>query len=95
MTNGRYANVWDALVDASQEAEHLRLKSTIMLALSRAVASWNLPQAKAAKRLQITQPRLDDLLEGKIDQFSLDALVNLLANADLRLEGQIVMCGVS
>ena len=89
MANERYANVWDALVDSPEEAENLRLRSQLMIALSRAVASWELSQAEAARRLRVTQPRLNDLLKGKIDKFSLDALVNLLAGASLRLEVQI------
>jgi predicted XRE-type DNA-binding protein len=43
-------------------------------------------QAQAAKRFGITQPRLNDLLRGKIDKFSLDALVNILAAAGMRVE---------
>ncbi|MFO5842689.1 helix-turn-helix domain-containing protein, partial [Klebsiella pneumoniae] len=53
---------------------------------TRTIKEWDLPQKDAAARLHVTQPRLNDLLKGKIDKFSLDALVNLLDAADLALE---------
>ncbi|MFJ4068836.1 helix-turn-helix domain-containing protein [Pseudomonas sp. NPDC089996] len=86
MANEISTSVWDALVDSAEEAENLRLRSKLMLALTKAVRAWDLPQKEAAKRLHVTQPRLSELLNGKIDKFSLDALVNLLANADLEVD---------
>jgi predicted XRE-type DNA-binding protein len=86
MANERATSVWDALVDTPEEAENLRIRSKLMRAITRAVKSWDVPQTEAARRLHITQPRLNDLLKGKIDKYSLDALVNLLANADLEIE---------
>lgn len=89
MSNERYASVWDALVDSPEEAENLRIRSQLMMALSRAVKSWDVPQKQAAERLRVTQPRLNDLLKGKIDKFSLDALVNLLGGANLQIEIEV------
>lgn len=86
MTNERSASVWDALADSPEEAENLRLRSKLMRVLTKAVRSWDLPQKEAARRLRVTQPRLSDLLNGKVDKFSLDALVNLLAMANLEVE---------
>ncbi|MBV4505334.1 XRE family transcriptional regulator [Pseudomonas sp. BW13M1] len=86
MTNERSASVWDALFDSPEEAENLRLRAKLMRVLTRIVRSWDLPQKDAARRLHLTQPRLSDLLNGKIDKFSLDALVNILANADLEVD---------
>lgn len=86
MANERSTSVWDALVDSPEEAQNLRVRSKLMRAISRNVKAWDIPQKEAAARLHITQPRLNDLLKGKIDKFSLDALVNLLANADLEIE---------
>ncbi|MFA0997892.1 MULTISPECIES: helix-turn-helix domain-containing protein [Pseudomonas syringae group] len=85
MPNERYTSVWDALIDTPQEAENLRVRSELMMALTRAVNGWGLPQREAATRLHITQPRLNDLLKGKVDKFSLDALVNLLSGANLKI----------
>jgi predicted XRE-type DNA-binding protein len=86
MANERSTSVWDALVDSPEEAENLRVRSKLMRAISRTVKSWEISQKEAAERLHVTQPRLNDLLKGKIDKFSLDALVNMLANADLEIE---------
>lgn len=89
MANERYASVWDALVDAPEEAENLRVRSQLMRALARTVKSWDVSQQEAANRLHVTQPRVNDLLKGKIDKFSLDALVNLLTGANLKIEVEV------
>jgi predicted XRE-type DNA-binding protein len=86
MANERATSVWDALVDTPEEAENLRVRSQLMRAIVRVVKAWDIPQTEAARRLNVTQPRLNDLLKGKVDKFSLDALVNLLAGADLEIE---------
>lgn len=86
MANERSSSVWDALVDSPEEAENLRLRSKLMRVLTKTVRSWDLPQKDAARQLNVTQPRLSELLNGKIDKFSLDALVNLLASANLEVE---------
>lgn len=86
MANERSTSVWDALVDSPEEAENLRLRSKLMRVLTKTVRSWDLPQKDAARQLHVTQPRLSELLNGKIDKFSLDALVNLLACADLEID---------
>ena len=86
MANERSSSVWDALVDSPEEAENLRLRSKLMRVLTKTVRSWDLPQKDAARQLHVTQPRLSELLNGKIDKFSLDALVNLLACANLEVD---------
>ncbi|MBD9634613.1 helix-turn-helix domain-containing protein [Pseudomonas sp. PDM19] len=90
MANERATNVWDALVDSPEEAENLRIRAQLMRELTRTVNGWDVPQKDAAARLHVTQPRLNDLLKGKIDKFSLDALVNLLGAAGLNLEISVV-----
>lgn len=86
MANERVTSVWDVLVDSPEEAENLRVRSQLMQAIKQVVNDWNISQKEAAQRLHITQPRLNDLLKGKIDKFSLDALVNMLASANLKIE---------
>ena len=83
-----FESVWDALEATPAEASNLRLRADLMIALSARVAKWETTQVAAAQRLGITQPRLNDLMRGRIDRFSLDALVNLAAKAGLviRLE---------
>lgn len=86
MANERYSNVFDAFADTPEEAANLRLRSLLMIKIGGYIESWGLGQKDAAKRLGITQPRLSELLKGKIDKFSLDALVNILDAADLQLD---------
>jgi predicted XRE-type DNA-binding protein len=90
MTSDRvFESVWDALEDSPAEAAHMRLRSDLMIAVQEAVAAWGVTQAEAAKRLSVTQPRLNDLVRGRIDKFSLDALVDLAARAGLTLRMEI------
>ena len=74
-----YASVWDALADTPEEAANLRLRSTLMQQIARLVARKGWTQAEAAVRCGVTQPRINDLLRGRIARFSLDALVNIAA----------------
>jgi predicted XRE-type DNA-binding protein len=77
-------NVFEDLGFSPGEAENLILRAQLMSKI-RTVAS-DMTQAQAAKRFGVSQPRLNDVLRGKIDKFSLDALVNMLAAAGLRVE---------
>jgi predicted XRE-type DNA-binding protein len=83
-----FASVWDALEETPEAAVHMRLRSELAIAVRAAVEGWNLTQAEAARRLGVTQPRLNDLLRGRVSRFSLDALVGLAERAGLtvRLE---------
>ena len=69
------------------EAQNLAVRAELMSQIRR--ASKGLTQAEAARKFGVTQPRINDLLSGKIDKFSLDALVNMLAKAGLRVEIQV------
>lgn len=84
--SGRFSSVWDALEDTPQEAANMRLRAKLMRTLCETIRAWELPQKDAARRLGISQPRLNDALNGKIDKFSLDALVNLSAAAKLEVD---------
>lgn len=72
-------NVFRDLGFSAEEAQNLRLRSELMIEIEDFVKASGLTQKEAAKRLGVTQPRLNDLLRGKIGKFSLDALVNMLA----------------
>ena len=61
----------------------------MMIAIREIVADWGITQAAAAKRLGLTQPRMNDLLRGRIDKFSLDALMNIAARAGLAVRVEI------
>ncbi len=83
MERQSFANVWDALEDTPQEAANMSMRSDLLIAIEQQVRSWNITQAEAAKRLGITQPRLNDLLRGRIMNFSLDTLIILAGQAGL------------
>ncbi len=89
MTNERYTNVWDAIEGQPAEAENMKLRSELMIALKQRIAQLELNQAQAAQRLGVTQPRVSDLLRGKINLFGLDALVNMAAAVGLRVDLQV------
>jgi predicted XRE-type DNA-binding protein len=65
------------------EARNLRLRSEMMTALRRFIQKEGLAQADAAQRLKVSQPRTSDLTRGKLNRFSLDALVNMLTDAGM------------
>lgn len=68
------------------EAQNLRIRSAMMRALVAYIREGRLTQAQAAKLLGVSQPRVSDLVRGKIHLFSIDNLVNLLAAAGLRVD---------
>lgn len=78
--------VFDDLGFGPEEAENLRIRSAMMRALILFVRKRKLTQARAAELMGATQPRISDLMRGKIHLFSIDSLVNLLAAAGLRVD---------
>lgn len=85
----RFASVWDAIEDTPEEAENMKLRSMLMMALKSHIERAGLNQAQAAQMFGVTQPRVSDLMRGKINLFGLDALVNMAAAAGLRIEMQV------
>ena len=82
-------NVFRDVGFARDDAHNLLLRADLMLRVERFVKEHGLTQAVAAKTLGVTQPRLNQLLKGKLELFSLDALVKMLANAGLRVEMRV------
>jgi len=72
-----YDSVWDALADTPEEAANLRARAELMQQISAIVAENGWTQVEAAKNCGVTQPRINDLLRGRVSRFSLDALVNI------------------
>jgi len=79
-------NVFLDLGYSREDAQNLILRSELMSRIERHVRSSGLSQKECAARMGVTQPRLNDLLKAKIDKFSLDALVNMLGRAGMRVE---------
>ena len=73
MSNERFDSVWDAIEDTPALAENLRLRSALMMALKQHINREGLTQSQAAKVFGVTQPRVSDLIRGKIELFALDS----------------------
>lgn len=86
-------DVWDAIEDTRAQAENMKLRASLMLALRDHIEREGLRQSQAAKLLAVTQPRISDLMRGKIDLFAIDTLVNMLASAGLGGEMRIGATG--
>lgn len=75
----RFASVWDALADTAEKSANLKVRAELMRKIAALIQESDWTQAAAAERCGITQPRMNDLLRGRISRFSLDALVNIAA----------------
>lgn len=89
MSKEQFTSVWDALEDTPAKAENMRLRSSLMMALKAHLARTGLSQAQAAKLFDVTQPRVSDLMRGKINLFGLDALVNMATAAGMHVEMRV------
>jgi predicted XRE-type DNA-binding protein len=78
-------NVFRDLGFGAAESENLRLRSDLMIELGKLITSRRLTQAKAAAMFGVSQPRVSDLMRGRIDRFSVDTLVAMLGSAGLRV----------
>lgn len=84
-----YASVWDAITDTPQEAANLRLRSELMDKITALIQKNGWTQLEAAKHCSVTQPRIIELLRGRISRFSLDALVNIAAHLGQRVHVEL------
>jgi predicted XRE-type DNA-binding protein len=83
MKRKRFDNIWDAIEPTAAAAASMKARAHTMMAIRKAVDAWDTTQAIAAKRLGLTQPRMNDLLRGRINKFSLDALLDIATRAGL------------
>jgi predicted XRE-type DNA-binding protein len=72
-----YASVWDAIADTPEQAANLRMRAELMQQIAELIRTEGWTQVEAAERCGVTQPRINDLLRGRVSRFSLDALVNI------------------
>jgi predicted XRE-type DNA-binding protein len=85
-----FDSIWDAIEESPAEAANMKARADLVIAIRDVVESWQVTQVDAAKRLRVTQPRMNDLVRGRIDKFSLDALMNLAARAGLSVRVEVV-----
>lgn len=86
MNKQRFNSVWDAIEDTPGEAANMKARAELMRTMTEYIRNSGMTQAEAAKMLGVTQPRISDLMRGKIDAFSIDTLVNILAAAEIQME---------
>ena len=90
MNKQRFTSVWDAIEDTPEQAANMKLRSVLMIALKDRITRTGMSQAQAARLFGVTQPRVSDLMRGKISLFALDALVNMATAAGLRIEMHVL-----
>jgi predicted XRE-type DNA-binding protein len=84
-----YASVWEAIGDIPEETANLQVPAQMMHQIGELVKSKGWKQVEAAQHCGVTQPRLNDLLRGRISKFSLDALVNIATALGQRVKIEI------
>lgn len=82
-------NIFRDLSLKVEEAENLKLRAMLMVELEKHIREKGLTQKKAAERLGVTQPRISDLMRGKIDLFSVDTLITMLTHAGLKVDVKV------
>lgn len=78
--------------DTPAQAENMKLRAVLMTALKSYIHKHNLTQQQAAQLFGVTQPRVSDLIRGKINLFGLDTLVNMTVAGGLHVELRVVEC---
>ncbi|HXQ23976.1 MAG TPA: helix-turn-helix transcriptional regulator [Candidatus Acidoferrales bacterium] len=79
-------NVFKDVGFPDDEAEHLRVRADLLIQIQQTLKARGLKQAEAAKLLAVTQPRVSDLVRGRIDLFSVDSLIDMLARLGVRVK---------
>lgn len=85
-----FDSVWDAIEPSKAEAANMKARADLMIAIQETVEGWHTTQAISATRLGLTQPRLNDLLRGRINKFSLNSLLNHASHARLSVKLEVV-----
>lgn len=89
MKTQKFDSVWDALEDNPVKAKNLKLRSELLTVIISRIEESELTQKETAKQLGITQPRVNALLHGKIEDFRLDSLVNIAHKLGLTVSVEI------
>ena len=85
-----FDSVWDAIEPSKTAAANMKARAELMIAIQETAKGWHTTLAASVKRLGLTQPRLNDLLRGRINKFSLDALMNHAFQSGLSIKLKIV-----
>ena len=85
-----FNSIWDAIEDTPEQAENMKIRAELMHAIESRIRTSGWSQAEAAQRFGVTQPRVSDLMRGKIDKFTIDTLVNMVVAAGLHINLQVI-----
>lgn len=83
MTANQFTSVWDAIENTPQEAASMKARSSLMMELTAVIQERGMTQAEAAELFGVTQPRVSDLMRGKVNLFSLDTLMDMASTAGM------------
>ena len=86
MSKQKFSSVWDAIEDTPQQAASMKARSALMIELQQYIKTSGMTQKQAADQFGVTQPRISDLVRGKIELFSLEALVDMATAAGMKVE---------
>ena len=85
----QFESVWDAIEEDPAQRENMKVRSALMTVLTDFIVAEGMTQAEAAEKFGVTQPRISDLMRGKINLFAIDTLVNMIGAAGLHMDMQI------
>ncbi|ECC1750040.1 XRE family transcriptional regulator [Salmonella enterica subsp. diarizonae] len=86
MKTQTFDNVFDAICDTPEQAENMKIRARLMTVLNIWIESQGYSQAEAAAVLGVTQPRISELARGKIQVFSVDKLISMMAHAGIQIQ---------
>lgn len=89
MKKSKFKNVFKALEDDEALAENLKIRAELMFALRHYIESNELTQTEAAEIFDVSQPRVSDLVNGKIDKFTIDMLITMLSSAGIHVDVKV------
>lgn len=78
-------NVFKDLGFSQEESDKLIIKSKLMMEIESFIKNKGMTQAHAAELMGVTRPRISDVMRGKIDKFTIDALVDMLSKAGFQV----------
>ena len=82
-------DVFQDLAFPEPEADNLRVRAFLMVELEKLIRRRGLTQTEAAELFGVAQPRVSDLVRGKIDHFTIDSLLNMLTRAGVEVEVRV------
>lgn len=84
-----FDSIWDAIEDTPEQAENMKIRSSLMRSIQERIRAEGWSQQETAERFRVTQPRVSDLMRGKIEKFTIDTLVNMVVAAGLHVQIEI------